>query len=351
MTNTVEMLANEESMAACLGIAKPQHHDYIKQIFKAVEDKVIANARYNDAKYAVNSVLETVYDMARADLSGEERWNLSLDSYPHVFVKNMQKVAKTIEKRNGDATAVLNLLKTFGPLAVAAQYAKSVAVKKAPALSEEERKAQYIAEASTGATKALHDRLVTEVAPYRERLTASYDAEYGRRLKDAEAFLNELSGMDNAYDRRQASRKLLENAHPLTAEIFAVIEYDASKKSVTAHRKQFVQRSVDEIIFYFIYKTCHKLKGVMEIKGDFETLEISTNNDYDLGVVNNMVFTYADGSQFSTETSVVHVINQFNTRFVRNPMNIRSATYADGSKLKAPCLENLTEKWAKNEKQ
>lgn len=117
-------------------------------------------------------------------------------------------------------------------------------------------------------------------------------------------------------------------------------------KTVDEKLEYEAKRAASDIVDHFVYKNSGKLAHIITTKNNMKTVTISNVKVSNGAVECDLFLTFADGSEFTANSSVVYATSSLGKRFYRYPTIFRNVKLPDGSKLIGPSEDKMDKTFA-----
>ncbi len=336
----------------------------IETITQGVADGAIKNPDYIAAKDSLNRCVEQAVDHLRDTLFYPVIW--AIENHQERFASPVMKFdqavdtvglyinavpgrlkkAKTAPGNDTPyAKAMIVLLTELEPLAKMMADLKTKVVKRQPK-PVEERKPGYRPPQTVGEAQKLVVALlesVTEQA-YNEmvsRITAGYTEalqEFMRAAKDATSrnftphrYFVMDRGRFPDYESFHIVDKVVENDGDTWKQVRNAREIIAAEAVKVA----------DDYRTHFVHKNFRKIASIIDAKGNLESAKAVEHSVTLSGLQGTFIFTFKDGSGFTTVNSVVHSYSVHGRAFLRFPLTFHNVKLPGGAKMGRPSEERM----------
>ena len=333
----------------------------VAAVEKAHKAGVIANPVYQEAKSSINRAIDTATDAIRAAyLYGR---GPSLPSAVRTFEQNVETSSlylhtvpgklKRAEKLAVDdpyCTALTGFLRELLPLSTMMEGLKGMAVKRQIKPVEERQPGYHPPQVSSEAQRQV-------VALLEEITEASYTALRGALLSAYASWLQDyLEHAEIASDNGKTlspSEYYLKRRIPRYAPV-EIVNLAVTTTTKAGQPQVYVRKpdwqtilttkateDADAIRYDFVHKNFRKIASIVEGKGNFVRGRALSHMVDLAGLTGRLQFEFADGSSFVAQNAVVHVVNQYGTRFSRYPLTFHDVKLPGGTPMKLPSEERM----------
>lgn len=156
----------------------------------------------------------------------------------------------------------------------------------------------------------------------------------------------------NFHDAVQSGDKQRVRALSSSYDAYTISQcYDSRKKDFAegweATIDRIAEREVEEMQNMFVYKNTGKLAPILDRKGGNETVDVLFVRGETGVITSALKFTFADGSSFRVDQSIVGSHSVYGRPFYRFPTTFHDVVLADGTKMGLPSEERMNEIFAK----
>ncbi len=351
----------------------------LEEINKGLEAGEIFNPRYNEAKDSLNRAFDFAFSkIQNYDIASTWRRNeagnpipkdlefLDLSNYDITLFKlpGIMKRVEKIKSRDPIVDLYVPFLREVAPLAEVMADLKGKVVKRVPKTDEEKRRERFVppppsSDAVAQVQKILegiadraYQELVKNFTTYNNRLydgfvRARTAAEADKTLNKPWRFNPEVySDTYSVYWHFTDKQTYLATSgrkgqmDSISAGLIAGVESLPESEARAALARK-ADEDAKEIRDSFVVKNLKKLASIIEAKGNFVSASV-VSEEVDLrGLTGTIRVTFADGSSFDAQNSVVFVVNSFNTRFYRYPLTFHNVRLPGGAKMPTPSEERM----------
>lgn len=342
--NQKRTLENLKKYSSMLSTKYRDHYNQqIDVLSKALDDRVIYNARYGEASKGLLNMINRAYNMIEKTLVSFRQENKdALEKLPYSLY-----TVSDIKKANKEVPSISNLpshVKQFFDairdvpdiLATIKGYVKkgrepkpvdpskpAPYVKPITSLQASKKAIQFMKDASVSFEKELHESITKDIRK-------AYDG-----IKNA-TLVSDLP-------KDQMSK--------IVASTVFIVRPRQGKKFLEKHSdsegrlKKLIDNNVRDIIEGFIAKSSAKLALILEKKGNPRSHSILRTNIRNGMVENSMKFEFEDKSSFVLESSVVYKYSQTGKLFFQYPTRFKNVRLSDGSMMRMPSEKKMIEEF------
>lgn len=322
----------------------------------------IPNVEFAEAKEGINRALDRAMDVVREEHVNNGRWQdlpeavrqfeRMLSTGLHLVKSTLAKAEKFPATGHPFQADMIALLRETLPLAemLATLNTPERRLKRAVKPVEERKPGYHPPPVSTEAEKVVLRLLETVTEADYQKLIGLLVAHYNERLQGY------LTAQRAAIE---ASKRLDPYHHFMRGTGYPdVVGYDVVEKVVTNHGgvtpyETYSTDTVDAVFLReatkvadeyrtsFVVKNFRKVASVIEAKGNLKDGTVLYRSVDISGMVGIFRFTFADGAAFTVQNSVVQVVKQSRTRFLRFPLTFHNVLLAGGKKMPRPSEERM----------
>lgn len=322
---------------------RDHYNQQIDVLSKALDDRIIYNARYGEASKGLLNMINRVYNIIEKTLvsfrqenkEASEKLPFSLYTASDIKkankdvpqIRNLPSHAKQFFDAIRDVPDILKVIKGYvikGREPKPADPSKPPAFVKPITSMEASRKAiQFMKDASASFEKELRESITKDIQ------------------KAYEGIKNATLVSDLPKD--QMSK--------IVASTIFIIRPRQGKKFLEKHSdyekrlNKLIDNNVRDIIEGFIAKSSTKLALILEKKGSPRSHSILRTNIRNGMVENSMKFEFEDKSSFTLESSVVYKYSQTGKLFFQYPTRFKNVRLPDGSTMKMPSEKKMIEEF------
>jgi hypothetical protein len=308
----------------------------INTLNKALEDKLIYNARFVEASSSLLNFVHKAYILIeRTILDYRQSNHDASDKIPYSIY-----TAGDIKKAIKDTAKITDLpsqLKTFfdavKDIPEVLTTIKGYVQKGKP--PKEPKPGQFVKPlASFDSTKS--------ALSFMREATDSF----AKELKDSVT-----TQIMNAYENMRGITRgpelpTDETSKAVASMIFVVRTKEGKKylellPDANTRIKKLIDNNVTEIVDGFVSKNTSKLSLILQKKGQPKSHEIVKTNVRNGMVENTMKFVFEDTSSFTLESSVIYKYSAKGKLFFQYPTRFKNVKLADGSMMKMPSEEKM----------
>lgn len=319
--------------------------DHINTLIKAVDEKVIFNARYVDASKGILGYINRAYNVLEKSIADFRASNRDLSEKIPYSIYTVSDIKKAIKDTANMHELPANIRSFFNSikglpdaLAIIKGYTQKgrepkpvdpnkpgAFVRPMASFDASRSSITFMKEAATSFEKELRESISKQVMTSYEK-AKEFE---GKSPFDVPKDMSMRAIMPTIFvTRTKAGKQYLE---------FIPNHEDRLEK--------LINDNVTEIIDGFVGKSATKLALILEKKGMPKTHTIVKTNVRNGMVENTMKFEFEDGSGFTLESSVVYKYSQMGKLFFQYPTRFKNVRLADGSMMKMPSEKKMIEEF------
>lgn len=311
---------------------------HIDTLSTAAENKFIYNARFEEAKFGLNTFLNRAYSAAQASIIDYRKSNPEVSKripYTIYDLTDLKKTTKNIGNINDFPSQIKEFFDTTKDVPDAMAVIKGYVQKgKAP---REVKPGEFVKPAASyNATKAATEFMQEATDSFKKKLKENITS---RITKVYENIRDITDVQDLPKD---------ETSHLVASRIFVTKSKEGKKyfeKLSDANERvmRLIEDNVDQIVNGFVAKNSSKLALILQKKGKPKSHEIVNTNIRNGMVENTMRFVFEDSSSFTLESSVIYKYSQMGKFFFQYPTRFKNVRLADGTIMKMPSEKKMIE--------
>lgn len=302
--------------------------EVVNELFKALEQGKIYNARYEEYKSIINNTLNRTFNNLEKQFSDRVQGNF--DVWYFYGMSDLKKVQKAWQKDlNRQPTEVKRVLDGIQELVDVFNKLKPMIIKgREPKPVDPKAFVKPMPKAA--AVRQAKAYLEMIVSSFKDNLITSID-------KEINAKVNIL---------RKKSITLKDFGDPLVGKIYTSkvsngIRSFALRDDWQSVVQKEINYQVDEIIDGFLTKGVNKLSLIFEKKENVVSHKLLHTNVRNGLIENSMMFVFSDNSSFVIRSSVIYKTSIGGKFFLQYPTRFTDVVMADGSKMISPSEEKM----------
>jgi hypothetical protein len=311
-------------------------NEHLNTLIKASEDKIIYNARYDEASKGILSGINRIYDQLNktmVDYRNDNKEDAMKLPWSLYTTSDIKKAIKDTSTTKNFFDAIKDLPETFTLLK---SYVKKG---KEPKPVDPDKPAAYVKPlASFNSTKEAINFMKEAVSSFEKELHDSVS-------KQINTLFEKVKNITSPFDIPKDM-----NVRAVASAVFITRFKDGKnvlelKSDAEERIKKLIDENVKNIIDGFVSKNATKLALILQKKGMPKNHNIIRTNVKNGMVENSMKFEFEDNSSFILQSSVIYKYSNMGKLFFQYPTRFMNVKLADGSSMKMPSEKKMIEEF------